>query len=231
MSEFVDVYLPPDIRAYPWTSSPRWSTTITQVASAAEHRNQNWLNPLHSFKASQAVRCHEELEDLLEHWMVMRGPLFTFPMQDPLDFASARLKKANLAPALAGTDQFIAFGDGFTRVFTLQKKYTRGGVDYFRPITLPVVETVELMLNAIPVDDSGSPGGPYTVDVVRDTGELIFSHAPPVASILTAGFLFDVPVRFLGDDSFDRIVSAFQVDGFADLDFVEVRPCSDSGSS
>jgi hypothetical protein len=89
MTGFIDVYLPARIRAYPWTSSPRWSTTITQVSSAAEHRNQNWLNPLHSFKASQAVRCHEELEDLLEHWMVMKGPLFTFPLQDPLDFASA----------------------------------------------------------------------------------------------------------------------------------------------
>lgn len=231
MSDFLDVYLPENIRAYPWTSSPRWSTTITQVSSAAEHRNQNWLNPLHSFKASNAVRCHEELEDLLEHWMVMRGPLTTFPMRDPLDFASARLKKANLEPAIFGTDQVIATGDGTTRTFQLRKQYTRGGSSYYRPITLPVVESVILMADAIDVDDSGSPGGPYTVDIVRETGELIFDHALEDGAILTAGFYFDVPVRFLADDSFDRIVSAFQVDGFSDLDFVEVRPCNDGGSS
>jgi uncharacterized protein (TIGR02217 family) len=118
MTGFIDVYLPARIRAYPWTSSPRWSTTITQVSSAAEHRNQNWLNPLHSFKASQAVRCHEELEDLLEHWMVMKGPLFTFPLRDPLDFASRRLVKANLPPAIASTDQLLGIGDGVTGSFS-----------------------------------------------------------------------------------------------------------------
>lgn len=231
MADFIDVYLPENIRAYPWTSSPRWSTTITSVSNAAEHRNQNWLNPLHQFKASNAVRCHEELEDLLDHWMVMRGPLFTFPIRDPLDFASARLKKADLEPAIAGTDQLIAIGDGHTRRFQLQKKYSRGGVDYFRPITLPIVESVIVMLDAIPADDSGSPGGPYTVDVVRDTGELIFFPPPENGAIITAGFYFDVPVRFLADDSYDRVVSAFQTDGFADLEFTEVRPCGDGSST
>lgn len=230
MSGFIDVYLPPDIRAYPWTSSPRWNTTITQVSSAAEHRNQNWLNPLHSFKASGAVRCHAQLEDLLDHWMVMRGPLFTFPMQDPLDFASARLTAANKIPNVQGTDQLLGIGDGVQRTFQLVKKYERGGVSYIRPITLPVVESVVVLLNALDPEDSGD-GGPYTVDVVRDTGEVIFDHAPGMGLVVTAGFLFDVPARFLADDSFDRIVSAFQTDGFADLDFTEVRPCSDGVNS
>lgn len=227
MSGFVDVYLPDNIRAFPWTSSPRWSTTITQVSSASEHRNQNWLNPLHSFKASQAVRCHDELEDLLDHWMVMRGPLFTFPMRDPLDFASVRLVKANLVPNIQATDQILGIGDGVQRIFNLVKKYERGGQSYTRPVTLPVVESVIVALNAIDPEDSGAPGGPYTWDVVRDTGQVIFDHPVAIGAIVTAGFLFDIPVRFLADDSFDRIVSAFQVDGFADLDFVEVRPCSD----
>jgi uncharacterized protein (TIGR02217 family) len=231
MSGFVDVYLPDNIRAYPWTSSPRWNTTITQVSSAAEHRNQNWLNPLHLFKAAQAVRCHEQLEDLLDHWMIMRGPLFTFPMQDPLDFSSCRLVKANKAPNIQGTDQVIGLGDGVERTFQLVKKYERGGLSYTRPITLPVVDSVILMINAQPISSGSIPGGPYTADVVRDNGEVIFNHAPSAGVVITAGFLFDVPVRFLADDSFDRIVSAFQVDGFADLDFTEVRPCSDGVNS
>lgn len=231
MTDFIDVYLPARIRAFPWTSSPRWNTTITQVSSASEHRNQNWLNPLHAFKASQAVRCHESLEDLLEHWMVMRGPLFTFPLQDPLDFASARLTKPNLVPNITATDQILGIGDGVTREYQLSKKYTRGGQSYVRPITLPIVETVLIGINALPPDDSGTPGGPYSVDVVRETGRVIFDHAPELGTIVSAGFLFDVPVRFLADDSFDRIISSFQVDGFADLDFVEVRPCSDGASS
>lgn len=230
MSGFVDVYLPPDLRAYPWTSSPRWNTTITQVSSASEHRNQNWLNPLHSFKATGAVRCHAELEELLEHWMVMRGPLYSFPMQDPLDFASTKLTKANKIPNVQGTDQQLGIGDGIQRVFQLTKKYTRGGLSYIRPIALPVLEATVVLVDAHDPEDSGS-GGPYVVDVVRDTGQVIFDHPPEIGAIVTAGFLFDVPVRFLADDSFDRIVSAFQVDGFADLDFQEIRPCNDGVSA
>jgi uncharacterized protein (TIGR02217 family) len=150
----------------------------------------------------------------------------SFPMQDPLDFSSTRLRKANLTNTIAATDQLLGIGDGVTRTFQLIKKYERGGQSYTRPITLPVVETVELALNALDPDDSGTPGGPYSWDVVRDTGLVIFDHAPSVGLIVTAGFLFDVPVRFLADDSFDRIISAYQVDGFADLDFTEIRPCS-----
>jgi hypothetical protein len=34
--------------------------------------------------------------------------------------------------------------------------------------------------------------------VVRESGEVIFDHAPPLGAIVTAGFLFDVPVPLPG---------------------------------
>ncbi len=234
MSGFRDVYLPEQIRGFPFTSSPRFNTTITMVASGSEHRNRNWKHPLHRFQAPEAIKCHEHVEDLRDHWMIMSGPFLTFPFRDPMDFASRRLAAANLAPTIGRADQVIGVGDGFTTRFQLQKKYSRGGFDYYRPIYLPVVATVLVGMNALPPEteaSDGLPGGPYDVDVTRYGGELVFDHPPDNGVIITAGFLFDVEIRFESDDSMDAIVQAYQVSGFADLGFWEVRHCNDGVTS
>lgn len=227
MTGFRDVYLPDRLKGFPWTSSPRFNTTITAVANGDEHRNQNWINPLHRFRAPEGVRCHEDIEELRDHWLIMAGPLYTFPIRDPLDFASRALVKPNLEPVIFSTDQVLGIGDGVETVFQLQKKYDRGGYDYTRPIYFPVVESVLLAGNALPLSTAAPtlPGGPYTADVVRVGGEVIFDHPPAVGVILTAGFYFDVEVRFEADDAMDAIVQAFQTSGFADLSFWEVRFC------
>lgn len=231
MTDFLDEYLPDKIKGFPWTSTPRFSTTMTQVGSGAEHRNRNWLNPLHVFSAPEAITCHDELEDLKDHWMVCGGPFMTFPMRDPLDFASRRLVKANLGPTVFRTDQLLGVGDGGTRVFQLRKAYTRGSTTVYRRITLPILESVLIGLDALEPNDSGIDGGPYDFTVERETGRITFTPAPEVGVAVTAGFYFDVPARFESDDSFDQVVKAFQVDGYADLSFTEVRPCMSADAS
>jgi uncharacterized protein (TIGR02217 family) len=190
MSAFRDVYLPDAIRGFPFTSSPRMSTSITQVASGDEHRNINWKHPLHRFSAPEAVKCMEDVEDLRDHWLVMQGPAFTFPFRDPFDFASRRLSKVNLEPTVGITDQVIGIGDGLTRVFQLQKTYTRGGFSYVRPIRLPIMGSVVVGMNGHTVDtpDPVLPGGPYVFDVTRYGGTILFDHAPHVGEAITAGF-------------------------------------------
>jgi len=42
---------------------------------------------------------------------------------------------------------------------------------------------------------------------------------------VTAGFLFDVPVRFADDNAFDGIVRSFKAAGFSELPLQEVRSC------
>lgn len=229
MSGFRDVYLPDAVRGFPFVSSPRFNTTITAVANGDEHRNINWKHPLHRFQAPEAVKCHEDIEDLRDHWMICRGPAFTFPLTDPMDFASRHLRKPNLAPTIGPTDQVFGIGDGVETVFQLQKTYTRGGFTYVRPINLPQVETVEVYGNALPLTtpNPALPGGPYTFDAVRYGGLIIFDHPPTAGVILTAGFLFDVEVRFESDDQMDAVVKSFQVSGFSDLSFWEVRQCGD----
>lgn len=231
MSALRDVYLPYGFVGYPTSGAPRWSTTITAASSGLESRNQNWRHPLHRYTLAEAVRDHETYTAAEKHWMAMRGPFYSFPFRDPLDFASVALPAANHRPTISALDCVIGVGDGVRREFQLLKPYTvvSGPVSetYERPITLPIVESVLIAMNGLPADSAPGdlPGGPYTWDVTREGGVVTFDHAPRLGVIITAGFLFDVPVRFESDDAFSGVVRSYRVSGFSDIVLVETRPC------
>lgn len=229
MSAFVDEYLPPKIAGYGWVSSPRWSSTITQVASGSERRNQNWRMPLHRFDAPEGIRCWEDVAALHDMWMALAGPIYTFPLRDPLDFASTRITAPNVAPLIGPTDSVLGVGDGVNRDFQLVKRYVFASRTFVRDVYKPVVSSVVVAMDALPPDTPDGPGGldggPYTWEVDRETGIVTFDHAPEEGVVVTAGFLFDVEVRFESDDSYEGIVHAIRTAGFADLTFIEVRPC------
>lgn len=227
MASFVDSYLPDRIAGYPFVSTPRWNTRITSVANGSEKRNQEWEHPLHRFTAPQGVRCWEDIAELHEMWMALGGAARTFPLRDPLDQASVRMEEPGLAPTVNRTDQTLGVGDGLTRVFQLQKRYTYGAQTYDRLIALPVVDSILIGMNALPptTADPTLEGGPYAVDISRTSGLVTFTPAPADGLALTWGGLFDVEVRFESDDVYDGIVAAFRTAGFADLSFFEVRPC------
>jgi uncharacterized protein (TIGR02217 family) len=151
-----------------------------------------------------------------DHWLVMRGPAYTWPWRDPLDFASVNLDEPNQVPVITGTDVVIGTGDGTTREFQLVRTYTRGSQSYSRKITLPVLNTVIITVDNLEVSD-------YTI--TRPGGLITFDVAPPNGDIIRAGFLFDVEVRFEDDLSFDGIVQTFGLGGFADITLLETRSC------
>lgn len=224
---FVDAYLPDSIRSYNFQGAAVWSTTITRASGGSEHRNQNWENPLHRFTAPEAIRCWDDLEDLKDAWYALGGPANTFAFRDPMDFASVRLTTPDAEPAVGPTNQTLGMGDGAAREFQLRKAYAFGGRTYYRTITLPVVDSVLVAMNALSPATANPtlPGGPYTWDVDRTTGIITFDHAPTAGVVITAGFLFDVEVRFESDESFTAMSRAFAAGGFPDLVLTEVRPC------
>lgn len=223
---FIDQYPPETILRYGWVSTPRFSTSITAVASGDERRNQNWSQPLLTLTAPQGVECYDDLADLYEMFLVTKGPFHTFPIRDPNDFASRRLLAAGHIPPITPTDQVIGEGDGSAKTFQLMKTYTFGGQTYVRPIHHPIVETVSIAINGMkPEEVPTNQGGPYQWVVDRLTGQVTFDKAPRLDQLVTAGFLFDIEVRFEADDSFDAIVTSYQVSGHSSLTFIEVRPC------
>lgn len=225
MDRFTDTYMPDRIAAFAWVSLPTWSTSTTTVASGAERPNQNWVQPKHTFTSPGGVRCWEDVAALHEFWWAMRGPVFTFAMRDPLDCASRRMAKPNVPPVIFPTDQALGDGDGLTTEFQLTKTYLYGGRMTVRTIYHPVVDSVVLAINALPLDDPSWVHGPYEFTVSRTTGKVVVNPPLDVGMHLTAGFLFDVEARWQDDNSYSGMVQAFEAGGFADLNFVEVTPC------
>jgi uncharacterized protein (TIGR02217 family) len=217
MSRFKDVYLDSHVPGYPCISSPRWSTEIVEVDSGAEQVTQRWATPLHKFTLPEAVRDMSVFNAVRDHWLVMRGPAYTWPWRDPLDFASATLVEPNVPPTLTALDQPLGIGDGVTTQFQIIKRYTRGSQTFDRPIVLPILSSILIASNGVPVTSGFSvsrPGGIVTFDT------------PPINDrVLTCGFFFDVEVRFEDDKTFDGIVQSFGLGGFADINLSEVRPC------
>jgi uncharacterized protein (TIGR02217 family) len=223
VSRFIDAYLDEQVPGFPCISSPRWSTNIQIVDSGVEQISQRWVHPLHTYALPDAIREHATFNAVHKHWMVMRGPAYTFPFRDPLDFASVDLELPNVEPTLSRTDQIIGTGDGISKVFQLTKTYTVGAQSYARNIYHPVVSSVLIGVNGED-PNTASPNYGYSID--RGTGVVTFEVAPDSGDVITAGFYYDVEVRFADDNAFDGIVRTYNVSGFADIELAEVRPCS-----
>lgn len=220
---FIDEYMPEAVPGYPCISAPRFKTTIQVNAGGNERRNQEWEHPLHTFILPEAVaRDTDVVNNLRKHWFVTKGPFHSFPWTDPMDMASVdhipNLPDDELEALISETDQFIGSTDGFTDTFQLVKTYSVGGNTYDRTIYLPRVATVLVAVDGVLVPDTD-----YTVS--RPGGVITFDVPPAAGDLVTAGFLFDVEVRFESDDAFEGIVRTWQAGGFSDLTLVEVRPC------
>ena len=100
--------------------------------------------------------------------------------------------------------------------FPLIKNYRSGAFNYQRIITKPLAGRVLVAL----AGDVQEEGLHYDMDYL--TGIINFYTPPPLESILTAGFEFDVPVRF----DMDRIEAnsgAFAAGEIPAIPVVEVR--------
>lgn len=215
---FLDQYLPAAVPGVGFVSAPRFKTTIQVSAGGNERRNQEWEHPLHSFVLPEATRQWAVVSALTKHWRIMRGPFRSFPLRDPLDFASKEQVRPNAVPTVTMTDQVIGTGNGFTDRFQLIKTYELGAETYDRTIHLPVLASVLIAVDGVLV-----PNTDYTVS--RPGGEVLFDTPPPNGDEITAGFLFDCEVRFESDDQLEQIMRATKQAGFSDLTLIEVRPC------
>jgi uncharacterized protein (TIGR02217 family) len=98
----------------------------------------------------------------------------------------------------------------------LQKSYRSGLQAYSRPIRKPVLGTVLVAIEGDPKVE----GVEFTVSVT--TGEVTFTLPPEVGTRITAGFEFDVPVRF-DTDQIQTSVASFNAGDVPKVPVVEVR--------
>jgi uncharacterized protein (TIGR02217 family) len=184
---------------------PSFSTNIVTSASGREARNANWAQARLRFDAGPGVRGESELQTLLAFFRARRGAAIGFRFRDPYDNSSSGMT----APPTP-TDQQIGTGDGATSRFTLRKRYG-GGED--RRITRPVTGSVRVAVGGVEL---------ATGWTVEDGGVVQFATAPASGASVTAGFLFDVPVRF-AEDRIEVNRSTFLAGEAPSVPLVEIR--------
>ena len=115
---------------------------------------------------------------------------------------------------VTANDCQLGTGDGATVRFPLAKVYGDETSAYHRPIKKPVSGTVVIALDGQPVEPNG-----FTVDA--RTGDLELATPPEAGVAVTAGFEFDVPVRFENDE-LDINLVAFEAGDIPSIPLVEV---------
>lgn len=212
MSEFHEVRFPTDI-ARGARGGPERLTQIVALASGRERRNSRWAHSRRRYDAGFGIRTLDALAEVVAFFEERRGRLHGFRWRDPLDWKSC----APAAPP-AAMDQAIGTGDGITRSFALCKHYGTGIATYRRAVTKPVADEVQVAVGGVVVD-------PAHIACDAATGLVTFAvgHAPPPGAAVTAGFLFDVPVRF-DTDAIEVDLSAFEAGEIPRIPIVEIIP-------
>lgn len=184
MSGFHEVSLPLAL-AIGAAGGPERMVDVVRLASGAESRNARWAQSRRRWDVGGAAMRTEAAHELVAFFEARGGRRFGFRFRDPIDWKSC-------APggAISGEDQPLGVGDGETTAFQLVKRYVSGGEFAERVIRKPVAGTVVIAVNGVATEA-------FEVDLT--TGVVTFDVAPAEGAVLTAGFAFDVPVRFDAD--------------------------------
>lgn len=207
MPAFHEVTFPLDI-ALGASGGPERRTDVVLLGSGREERNARWAHSRRRYDAGYGVKSLAGLQAVVAFFEERRGRLHGFRFRDRLDCSSAQPGAAPSPP-----DQPIGTGDGETVSFQLAKTYGTGGTAYRRPVAKPVAGSVRVAI-----------GGEETADFVVDTaiGVVTFAAPPPDGATVTAGFLFEVPVRF-DTDRLDVNLTSFAAGEIPSIPLVEIR--------
>lgn len=174
--------------------APVFSTAILTSAGGREARNAAWAEARTSYDVGPGLRSEADIGVLLAFFRARMGAARGFRLRDPFDFDAV--------------GEVVGVGDGVARRFALVKSY--GAME--RRITRPVAGSVSVAL-----------GGVGTLAFSVDAGGwVVLDVAPASGAVVTAGFAFDVPVRF-AEDRLSVARATFLAGVAASVPLVEVR--------
>lgn len=190
---------------------PERRTDVVTLANGYEERNTPWAHSRRRYDAGFGMRSLKDIETLIAFFEARRGQMYGFRWKDWSDYRSG----STLAEVTVG-DQVIGEGDDAATVFQLTKTYRSGEFTYLRPIAKPVAGSVRIGVEQDELRETID----YELDVT--TGVVTFAHPPAAGQTVTAGFEFDVPVRF-DSDRIQTSVASFQAGDVPNVPVVEVR--------
>jgi len=197
----------PAALSYGSLGGPERRTEIVTLANGAEERNTPWIHSRRRYDAGLGLRSLDDLEEVVAFFEARQGQLHGFRWKDWGDYRSARASQA-----ITPLDQVIGTGDGTATEFQLVKAYPSGAQVYLRPIEKPVATSVRVAVDGV-----------ETAATVDDTtGIVSIAPAPGPGAAVTAGFEFDVPVRF-DSDRIETSVASFNAGEAPNVPVIEVR--------
>lgn len=213
MPAFHETLFPLDI-ALGAAGGPERATEIVTTLTGREERNTRLAHSRRRWDAGYGVTSLAQLSAVVAFFEERRGRLHGFRWRDRLDHASA-------APGAAVTplDQTLGTGDGARTQFALAKTYGSAHAPYARPIAKPVAGSARVAVNGA----ERAAGTHFTLDATRGVVTFLSGHVPAAGASVTAGFLFDVPVRF-DTDFLEVNLTAFEAGAIPRIPILEIRP-------
>jgi len=199
----------PTAIAFGSTGGPERKTEIVVLGSGYEERNAVWANSRRRYDVGSGVKTLDDLAEVTAFFEARLGRLYGFRFKDFADFQSC-------APGetIAPTDQPLGTGDGTTSAFQLVKTYISGPSSWTRSIVKPVTGSLRVAIDGVEATSG------FTLD--STTGIVSFDIPPATGAVLSAGFAFDVPVRFDSDALIVNLAS-FEAGECLSVPVVEVR--------
>jgi uncharacterized protein (TIGR02217 family) len=193
------------------TGGPERRTDVVVLGSGAEERNARWADARRVYNAGWGVKSLDDLDLVVAFFEGRRGRLHGFRWRDPLDWKSCAPSKSPSA-----LDQRIGTGDGTRKSFQLIKTYGSTFAPWQRRISKPVAGSVRIAVAGV------ETGQGNAVSIDTTTGLVTFAAAPAAGAVITAGFEFDVPVRF-DTDRLDVNIQGFAHGAIPNIPLVEIR--------
>lgn len=192
---------------------PERRTDVVVLGSGFEERNSRWANSRRSYNAGYGVKSLNDLHAVIAFFEERRGRLHGFRWKDPSDWKSCA---PDAAPA--ALDQLIGTGTGTVATFQLRKTYGSAFAPWTRDINKPVAGSVKVAVAGV----VKTPGVHFAVDASSGMVTFLAGNIPAGGASVTAGFEFDVPVRF-DTDKLEVNVTGFHHGAIPNIPIVEVR--------
>jgi len=208
---FHDVLFPVAL-SFGTTGGPERRTEIVTLSSGREHRNARTARSRRRYDAGTGLRSIDDLYTVMAFFEARLGSLHAFRFRDPFD-----MRSVGPGQAITPYDQALGQGDGVRAAFQLVKAYGGGDDAYLRPIVKPQAGTVRVAVDGAECVE----GTDFTLDAT--TGEIRFASGaiPAGGKAVTAGFAFDVPVRF-DTDQLSANLASFRAGQMPSIPLVEV---------
>lgn len=193
---FHDVRLPKFIEVFA-LGQPEFATSVITTISGREVRNLEREAARQKYLLKNCRLSQSQFEHFNSFFRARRGQNFSFRFRDHADCQVAK--------------QFVAIGDGKSTKFPLIKLYDDPVLPYWRKITKPVKDSVNVYIENQLVE----------AIIDENNGIIIIPEALATGSILIADFIFDVCVRF-SSDSFAYTYAADNSIELAEIELYEV---------